>query len=599
MSEKQAFEIERIWQERRHRASTYLSDYDQRIIHWADHQKRVQDADRIARGDFTLVFPDDSSTTERPKVPNIVQLALEDRAALSSSIIPTVRCDPARESGRVRAEKKERIASYYLESNNIELLMPRLFTDLVLCGVNYKGVFPDFDTGFPRFLRFDPRQCFPDRRYSPDRPMRNFVVAYMEALPVLRGDYPDAAWPEKVEGDPSQLVQCLEWYDGSEFTKYAWVPVATGSGKGERFGIYLSGVPNLLKKVPIVASARTTHDGQFRGVFDQMLGVLGGENRIFNLLLDAAADWISSEKVSWNIENEDDIGSGRVLRAKGPDAFVRRMTPEASHPQMFAVLSTLQGNSRIGAVYPEARQGDIHQAIASAAFVTAITGNLATAVAQDQRTEAASWSRLLSMAFETDERWFGDSLKYIAGSARASRFSESYRPNDDISGDYRARLTYGGAAGQDQYGYEIRITQQAANKLLPKRWAMEELSTVDDVAEAEKILLQEQILEAGMSFIQAAAANPQQPNFAPASALLEALSDPKVDVFDVLKKFEQFQFEKPGAQGSGRPVTGTESFEQASAMQRGSQRTGALNVPGVGAAPSFPSLEELGITPGG
>lgn len=574
-------DLERIKAERQD-AARYLDEHSKRISHWREHKERIRDVTNMAKGDWHLVFPDGQSQVEKPKVPNVIQLKLNDASGLASTVQGSIRCDPAsgNERAKPKAEKRERICEYYRRCNNSHLMSARFFQDLMIAGVNYRVVLPDFSKREPWIRRIDPRWAYPDTLYSPDREIRNFLVSYQESRSALAAEHQGIDKPRQGESD---LVDVLEWYDGSEFLRVAAIP----DGRSKR-GVVLARMENLLSRVPVVISSYPSFDGEFRGIFDQVIGVLEAENRILNLLLDATADMVSSPIIEYDIENPEDYGTGAILHAKSEKARWQRGQPEGPSGALFAILNEARGSSRIGAVYPEARQGEVQQAIASAAFVSAITGNLSTEIAHFQRLEGDAMANALSLALEIDEKYLDDGeLKYITGSANAKRFSESYRPSVDIRGDYQVRVEYGGAAGGDQQAHIIRLVQQYINGLIDEETVMEALPDVKDVQETRKRIVKDQILKAGLAFVAAKAADPNGPDFAPAAALIEALDKGDETVFTVLARFRDIQNPTPPQQAT----TGAEAFTQASSLSRGgiSPQT---NVPGVG---SLPDLAELGL----
>lgn len=579
MADTLTLELERIRAERRS-ATHWIAQYDSRMQHWGAWHNRIRDTDAIARGDFQVVFPDESKLVERPKVPNVVQLAIEDRVGLASSVVPTIRCDPANERAVTRCAKRERIAAHYLRVNRVDLMLPRFYADLLVAGANFKLVLPDEKSGFPCIRRLDPRTVYPDKPYSPDRPLANLLVSYVEKRRVLANEYPNARaalYTEHRESD-SEDVEVIEFYDASELIRVA----VLAHGKAAR-GTILTRAPNRLGRPPVVVSARPTHDGEFRGVYDQVLGVLNAQNRVFNLAVDAAADMVGSPMVMFDIENPDDLGRA-VLMAKSQQGFARRMAPDGMHPQLFGILQQMASNVGRGAVYPEGRFGQVDQNIISAAGIQALQGNLITAVALDQRIEAASWQDVLSLALEIDERYL-DAPKFIAGSVDARSFAESYTPSKDIRGDYQVRVEYGGAAGGDQFNFEIRLGAAVDRGLISRRSARERHSMVDDVLKQEREIIQEAVLQAGLSFIQQQAA---QGNFGPAAALNRAIEDNE-NVFLTLAQFGEIQ------QAATRPALQSppgnaeiEAFQAANAAARGA--AGPSNVPGVGALPPLAEL---------
>ena len=74
-------DLEKLQGERKN-ASVYLSEHDTRVQLWNGHERRLRDLDAFLRGDWHVVFPDESAVIERPKVANIAALALNDYARL-------------------------------------------------------------------------------------------------------------------------------------------------------------------------------------------------------------------------------------------------------------------------------------------------------------------------------------------------------------------------------------------------------------------------------------------------------------------------------------------------------------------------------------
>ena len=103
MAESTVTDLIKIRDERDN-AQFWLSDYDTLVRAVSEWHDRIKKVDHVARGEFPSV--DGFSGSEKPKVPNIVELVLRDRPALASSVMPTIRVDPANEKGRVKAEKR-------------------------------------------------------------------------------------------------------------------------------------------------------------------------------------------------------------------------------------------------------------------------------------------------------------------------------------------------------------------------------------------------------------------------------------------------------------------------------------------------------------
>ena len=573
MPEDLGNELKRMVAARRS-AATVHDDWMRRTTHWRLWKRRLSDYDAMARGEFHVVFPNERGMVERPKIPNIVQLKLDDLAQQASHAVFSMRCEAANERGKARAEKRERIAAAYALWNNVDAMRAYYLIDLAGTGTAFRIVLPDFDTKRPCIKRVDPRFAFPDTSYSPDRGMNNLLVAYKQTRAQLIAEYPELE--TELRQNPTQgeadTLDVLEYYDSSELIRCCIVP---GRNQKQGHTVELIHVPNLIKRAPIAVAARPSHDFEPRGVFDQVLGVLNAENRVQNLLIDGAADWLSSPVIEFDAENPEDWGTGSIVHIRSKDGYMRRMTPAVANQQVFMTLQEMKGDARAAAVYPEVRSGIARQSIVSAAGLNALGGTFDSEVAALLRMDANATAAALSLCFEIDETYFPEETKYIQGSVNGGAFSESYTPQAAIKGDYGIRIEVPGA-GEDPFQREIRLTQQASNGLIPKRLVMEQLTSVKDVLEAERLLDQEQLKMAGMAFIQQQAS---QGNFAPAAAYLKAL-EAKENPLLVLASFSEIQ--QGQAPGAGNPLG---AFQEANALSRGGLQGAGGNVPGVGQAP--------------
>lgn len=556
MPENLVQDLERIQGERKN-ASVYLSEHDTRVQLWNGHEQRLRDLDAFLRGDWHVVFPDESAIIERPKVANIAALALNDYARLCAEIRPSLRCEPAKENGKARASKRERIASAYLKANHwSDELRARYFMDLLGAGVSYKLVLPG--DGFPRIRRMDPRHAYPAHTYHPDRPYRDMLFAYELPAGELGLD----------TLKPQELVKLIEFYDSSE-----WVRVASYSEGSKRRGIVLERASNLIGKVNVVVAALPSFDGQFRGMFDDALGPLQQENRLQNLLLDMAAEMIGASKIMYGIHNGETVGPGSQHHVDDPNAYIKSAELQHVEPTVFATMAQLKGDSRVAAVYPEARSGSVTQNIISAAGLESLVGNLGSAVAQAQKIEGHAWARALELAFEIDEVYL-DEKKFIAGSVANQRFSESYTPSIDIKGDYTIDVDYP-IAGVDQFGAEIRLNAAVNNGIISLRKAREHSSLVGDVLETEREIEREKLKE--MAF-QWAAQQAMAGNNEPIKVWYETLNGKQGE--DPLMAIAQLAGWPTSAAGAQQSPTPEDPFTVAASQARGGIPNQNTTVPG-------------------
>lgn len=577
----------------RETAQWYISEQQARVPWWSDAQRRWREDDAMIRGEFHVVFPDESSVVEKPKVPNRMQLQLQDYVGAASSVMFSHRCIAPNRQGQARASKRERIVAHYREINSVPAMLPYYYADLIVCGVNYKLVLPDFETGFPCIQRRDPRHAYPDHAIRPDSPPSSVIFSYAAPLSQIAAEHPDVDLGEIRRGladarassrqrrGGAELVQVSEYYDRTEWARVASVRTRNKGTLGAILRKHLSE----LKRLPLAVAVHPSFDGQFRGMLDQVVGPLATENRIANLMIDSAVDWIYSPIQYFDIANPEDWGTGRPIKRTTSQGFMGRVPAGQPAPAAGSMLGSLQDTSREAAVHPRARSGEIPYG--SGSFVQSTQGGMSTALALLQRTEAASWAQALSLALEIDEKYLDTGeTKYIEGTVETSRFSTSYRPSVHIKGEYGVQTEFGGAAGGDEFSYEVRLYQAVDRGIVPRRVAMLKSPFIGDVLEAEQLVLVEKLTDAGLQFVAARAA---QGDFGAATELIESLDDPEADVLEILAAFYR-------QHGQPTPGTGMEAAQEAGALFRGLQGVpGAENVPGLAGLPSLPpaSLDEI------
>lgn len=560
--------------EERKQAPHYVAAYDQFRRHWQEHQKRLQDVDRIARGRFRLFRGDGSVYTELPKTPNIVDLVLRDRSTLAAEIDPSLYQPTRKGASRSAAQKRERIARNYMTRSKVAMMRTVYFRDLYKAGVNYRLIEPDFASGYPCIRRLDPRNTLPDRSFTPERGLKSVIVAYKRTAAEIVADHPEKrAEIEALVGKKGlarlhgEQMEEIEYHDGSEMVRVA----AYGGDKG----VVLQRAPNHVGRLLVVAGVQPNDDGVFQGVFDQMLSVLEAENTIVNLLVDGAFDFVHSPIVSWNIRNPNDAGRA-VLQAKSPDAFHRRMPPDAPSATVFGIAANLRGNAREAAVFPEARSGTIPQSQGSAAFVNAVLGNYSSAVALDQAIEADAEKQAIDLCFRVDE-------VYLDHRKEMDDTGETYLPSKDIAGHYAMDVNYGAGAGTDRFNAQIQVNAAVQNGIIPLKRARQLSPFVIDEVENENDIIREQILSGALEHMHALA---QAGDFRVGALLAQALDD-ETDIYTILPQLAEF-FTPEVAQQQQQQGTPTSALEQAASLSRGGQ--GGLTIPGVGALPPLTQL---------
>jgi hypothetical protein len=237
--------------------------------------------------------------------------------------------------------------------------------------------------------------------------------------------------------------------------------------------------------VPPVAFAQLdSFDGQFRGMFDQVAGSLRTKNRIVKLVLDYADRQVYAPKVSKGLLNPEERDGPNAHFRLDPnivDAQMGRLAPAGSAPQLFALLEFLDREQRGGTGYPQSRQGQVSQAIASGTFVASTQGQLTTIVRNIQRLLGMFREQVNEISFQLDEKHL-DKDKPLTRAVGKKRL---YLPSRDISGVYQNRVIYGAGAGLDRLNADVRIERHMATGLISKETAREQLDYIDEKNEEQ------------------------------------------------------------------------------------------------------------------
>jgi hypothetical protein len=473
---------------------------------WRERQlardERHDIIDRVVAGEFEIYDPDE----ERLAVssPNMIQVALEDTAE-ASSLVPTVRAQPTKDGPQAKhvAQKMERISAGYMEANEIDLLIPRSVMDAGAYGFHVWTVLPDFDQKIPLIERRDPRTCYTEDGFHPGDTVRRALFArelYFSQLPPEWQSKVQATLTEGVMVDTgteweemsvdeiraNDAVVLVEYFDSDEM-----VLAALYQNSGREMGsetrvhqlpVELKRTPNKVKMCPVVIGARITLDGEFRGQFDQAVGMLEAHIRLFSLLMDYADQAVYSDIFVKDLIGEMPYGGGAYIEL-GPNGQIGRVPPAVSSLDVQRDLETLSDGIHLGGRWPKSRPGEIDQSIASAKFLESSVGMLNTAIRTYHQILQRSLGKAMRLALATDQAYF-PAAKTATGILRNQEFVETYEPGKDIDMSAKVRVEYGLGFGRDPGQSAVLHIQysQTSPPLISQETVQENVDGIRDVA---------------------------------------------------------------------------------------------------------------------
>ena len=457
---------------------------------FTERDVRMETIDRIVRGEFDIFDPDEEKVTSRS--PNLVQVAIEDTAE-AASLVPTIRVQP--EGSTVTAKKvartMEQIAVNYMDLNQIDMLIPRSIMDKAAYGMSVWTITPDLEQKIPVIERRDPRQCYPEPGFRPGDDVRKCMftreiffnqlpVEYQQKLKDVIADYSEYDDP-----DENSKVVLVEYYDMEEYILAGLYQASTSGlvryrGDGDvPLPVELERIENKAGVCPVVIGTRISLDGEVRGQFDQVVGLLEAHIRLTGLILDYADQAVYSDIFVKDLIGEMPYGGGSFIEL-GPQGAIGRVPPAVSSLNVQADLAQLVDGMHVAGRWPKSRPGEIDQSIASAKFLESAAGMMNTAIRTYHQILQRQMEKALRIAFEIDKTYF-PGAKSASGILRNQQFLIEYNPGSDINTDHQLRVEYGLGLGRDPAQSAVLHIQYSQAEFVSKEFVQENIDGLTDV----------------------------------------------------------------------------------------------------------------------
>ena len=470
--------------------------YDAWRVRQVERDERHDIIDAVVAGEFDIFDPDEERLTSYS--PNMIQVALEDTAE-AASLLPTVRAQPTKAGPNAKktAQKTEKVCAGYMEANEVDALIPRSIMDAGAYGFHAWTILPDFDEERPLIERRDPRTVYTEQGYNPGDTVRKALIARQ----IFYSELPDA-WQAKIrftlsegvlfEGNlhvvdeirENDKVVIVEYYDTEELLVAAIYDasssVSIGRNEAVKLPIELRRTENKTKICPVVIGPRSSLDGEFRGQFDQVVGMLEAHIRLFALAMDYADQAVYSDIFVKDLIGELPYGGGAFIEL-GPNGQIGRVPPAVSSLDVQRDLEHLADGIHLGARWPKSRPGEIDQSIASAKFLESSVGMLNTAIRTYHQILQRSLAKAMRIALATDKAYFPGE-KTILGILRNQEFMEEYDPSVDIDLEAKIRVEYGLGFGRDPGQSAVLHIQYSETGLISEETVRENVDGIRNVA---------------------------------------------------------------------------------------------------------------------
>jgi hypothetical protein len=466
---------------------------------YAERDARIDRIDDVLAGRWSVLDKDDTPITSRS--PNLVQVALEDTAE-AAAVVPNVRVVPWRDRPRAKAaaEVMEKAAVGYLEASHLPQLLLQSFMDLAAYGYFVWVVWPEGDGPDqmrPWIERRDPRACWPDPAHRVwDTP--NLVLfgkqAWASSLPPAWQEALRATgWTYNHGWEQANTVTVVEVWEPDGITVAGlWQQSVGPDGQPNWVPVLFERIPNELGINPVVIGARITHDGEFRGQFDQVVGLMEAHIRLMGILLDYADQAVYSDIWVKDPIGEITWGGGGWIEL-GPQGAIGRVPPAVSSMQVDRELEALVEAMHVGARWPRSRPGDIEQNIASAKFLEATAGMMNTVIRTYHLIMSNVLERAVRLCLLSDHVYHSGHTKTVWGVMRNQEFCLEYDPADfDLRNN--VRVEYGLGMGRDPAQSAVLMLQYASQRYISREYVQENIPGLADVAR-ERMRLDLEALE--------------------------------------------------------------------------------------------------------
>lgn len=438
---------------------------------------RANNADAVAPGIFNEDWP-------KSVVANFVDAAAHDLSEVIAPL-PAINCNASNagdDAARRRADKRTRIASYYVEASRLQTQMYPGADRYITYGFLPLRIEANMKEQRPHIALDDPMTAYPDI----DRLGNCVGYAKRWYLPAskLAAMFPEyannilGAGKNSIGGN--SMLDLVRWEDAERTVLF--IP--------ERSGLILADVRNPLGRCPVVIAQMPSFDGEMRGQFDDVLWVQLARAKMAMLKLEAAHKAVAAPLALPQDVSHISVGGDAIVRSATPEK-IRRVDIQVPS-SIFAEDQSLEKEMRVGARYPEARTGGIDANIITGRGVQALMGGFDTQVKTAQVMFAQALQDAVAMCFELDEKVWGSVKKEIRGTENGQAYTISYTPERDIKGDYTVSVDYGLMAGLDPNRALVWGLQARSDKLISRQFLRKNLPvSLNSTLEEEIIDIEE------------------------------------------------------------------------------------------------------------
>ena len=435
---------------------------------------RMKHVKLVREGNIDMLFPGQFSE-DWPKsiTANFIDSAARDIAEAIATM-PTLVCGTGRDDAKARAyaAKKAKAGAAYWRESKLKKQITTAADRYITYGFQPIVVEVDYDCKMPK-LRFEnPEFTYPefDRWGNCVR----YIKLWEERASTLAALFPEFAreiLTDKYGNDYDGSHRLIRYMDKDRTV--VWVETMQNR--------VLLDEANPIGRCMVAVAVRPGLDEQLRGQFDDVIWVQIARNRLALLKMEAAEDAVEAPIA---------VPADMQELAIGPFAVMRTQDPQGVHkvsldiPQsVFAEDQTLAEELRVGSRYTGARQGNIQASTITGRGIQALSAGFDTQIQSAQTQLGEALREATSIAFELDDKLFGDLERKLAGVENGTPYEIKWKPSRDLAGDYSCEVSYGFYAGQSLPQAIVTLLQLRGDKDISRTTLMKNIPYEIDVEE--------------------------------------------------------------------------------------------------------------------
>ena len=475
--------------------ATYNERFEQIRMRFSERDKKMRMVAEARKGNLGLVYPSlfPEGAWSKPIVANMIDIVAKDLSE-QIGVLPTISAsgDSALdERARTKADKRTKIANYYLAASRMSSEIIRAADQLITFGFVPLRVEPNFRDGRPHIsVEYSMGSYWDQDRFGE---IRVFANSFRRKVGDLAAMFPEVADKIRSEAwrDDNSYINVIRWTTPDEIVMFT------------ENDVVLTRQPNLLGRIPVALAKRPTFDGDVSGQFDDVLPVYAAKARLALLMLESTQKSVEAPLAIPQDVTQLNVGPDSVIRSNTPEK-IRRVSLDVP-PYSFAENNLISDELKYGTRFPESRAGQADGSVVTGQGVKALQAAFDQQVKVAQSILGEALGDAISIALQCDETYFTNRANQVSGKVNGVPFNLKYTPRTDIAGNYGVNVDYGLLAGLDPNRALVFALQARGDKLISRSFTRRHLPIQINPSEEERAVDMEDMRDSLKQSIQALA----------------------------------------------------------------------------------------------